>query len=281
MCSKHYIQEVLIMGRIVVLSLCCVYLAVFAGCYEKNIDTTTNIDTAINIDTAMNIHTTINTIVQAEYTANQVRIDGRLDDAVWQRAAVYRMNLSADKEKAGSRPEEGGQVQFAWDKEYFYLAATFEDSDIVAKGDKDQLHHYQLGDVCELFLKPGDKIWYWELYVTPGSKKTTFWFPSGPGSLEDYKSGLAVAAENSGTLNDRTDKDTRWTAEMAMPVKDLCARGEAFGPGSDWRVFVGRYNYSNYLQSGEIELSMTPQLSATNYHLINEYGRIDFVGGSE
>ena len=251
--------------RKIVLSLYCVCLPVFAGCYEKNIKTTT-----------------MNTAVQAEYTASPVKIDGRLDDAVWQRAAVYQMNLSADKEKAGNRLEESGQVQFAWDKEYFYLAVTFEDSDIVAEGDKDQLHHYKLGDVCELFLKPGNKIWYWELYVTPRSKKTTFWFPGGSvESLEDYKSDLAVAAENSGTLNDRTDKDTRWMAEIAMPIKDLCARGETFGPGSDWRVFVGRYNYSNYLRLGETELSMFPRLSATNYHLINEYGRVDFVAGPE
>lgn len=255
--------------RKIVLSLCCVCLGVFAGCYEKNMKTTAT-------------NTAGNTVVQAEYTASPVRIDGKLDDAVWQKAAVYQMNLSADKEKAGDRLEEGGQVQFAWDKKYFYLAVTFTDSDIVAKGDKDQLHHYRLGDVCELFLKPGNKIWYWELYVTPRSKKTTFWFPRGPGSLENYKSGLVVAAKNFGTLNNRTDKDTKWTAEMAMPVKDLCARGETFGPGSDWRVFVGRYNYSNYLRSGnETELSMIPQLSKTNYHLINEYAHVDFVGGPE
>ena len=255
--------------NIILLSMSCICLFVTAGCHNKKDAHCYTKDTKPNV------------VLDAMYSASPVKVDGKLDDDVWQRATVYQMSLSADKEKAGDRLEEGGRVQFAWDKEYFYLAVTFTDSDIVAEGDKDQLHHYLLGDVCELFLKPGDRIWYWELYVTPRSRKTTFWFPRGPGSLEDYKSELVVAAQNSGTLNDRTDKDTEWTAEMAMPVKDLCARGETFGPGSDWRVFVGRYNYSNYLRSGETELSMTPQVSETNYHLINEYGRVNFVGAPE
>lgn len=250
------------MKRIFVLSsvLSGICLFAVAGCYEK--------------------HATKGTTLRAEYTgSNPVKVDGKLDDAVWQKAVAYPMSLSADKLKAGDRLIEGGKVQFAWDEKYFYLAATFEDSDIVATGDKDQLHHYKLGDVCELFLKSDDNIWYCELYVTPRGNKTSFGFPGGSvESLEDYKSDLIVAANNIGTLNDETDKDTRWTAEMAMPVKDLTARGETFGPGSNWRVFVGRYNYSDYSNSKRAELSMLPKLSQTNYHLIDEYAHVAFVG---
>ena len=257
--------------NVISLSMCCIYLFTLAGCCKKD---------GTPCNTAKDTKSDV--MLKAEYSAAPVKVDGKLDDAVWQKAAVYQMNLSADEVKAGNRLQEGGQVQFAWDEENFYLAATFEDSDIFAEGDKDQLHHYQLGDICELFLKSGDRIFYFELYATPRGKKTTFWFPGGSvESLEDYKSNLTVAAQNDGTLNDRTDKDTKWTAEMAMPVKDLCERGETFGPGSNWRAFVGRYNYSNYLKSGETELSMAPQLSATNYHLINEYGHVDFVGATD
>lgn len=260
--------------NIVLLSICSISIFILTGgckknnaaCYVKDKDP--------------------NVMLEAAYSANPVKVDGKLDDAVWQKAAVYQMNLSVDKEKAGGCLEEGGQVQFAWDEKYFYLGVTFTDSDIVAEGDEDQLHHYKMGDVCELFLKPGDRTWYWELYVTPRGKKTTFWFPSqgrlGLAScFEDYKSDVNVAADNVGTVNDWTDKDTKWTAEMAMPVKDLCARGETFGPGSDWRILVGRYNYSYYLKSRGAELSMFPQLSKTSYHLINEYRRVDFAGGPD
>lgn len=250
------------MKKNIVLSSILLVICLFAvaGCFQKSL-----------------------TVLEAQYTPTAVNIDGKLNDPVWLNTRAYQMSLSADKEKKGSSLSEPGQVRFAWDENYFYLAASFVDSDIVAEGDEDQLHHYSLGDVCELFLKPANKTWYWELYVSPKGRKTTFWFPSQgrlglPSNFKAYKSGLVVAAQNDGTINDWSDKDKGWTAEMAMPIKDLCERGESFGPGSDWRILVGRYNYSYYLKSFGAELSMTPKLSATNYHFVKEYARLVFVG---
>jgi len=216
-----------------------------------------------------------NTMV-AKYSSVPVNIDGKLDDAAWADAEVYQMNLSRDKLKNGEKLVEAAKVKLAWDDKYFYVGVDFEDSDIVAEGDKDQLHHYSLGDVCELFLKPADSTWYWELYVTPHSKKTSFFIPGRgrlgvPSTFADYKCGLTVAGHiENGTLNNWEDRDNGWTAEMAMPIKDLTSRGNKFCEGQDWRILVARYNYSRYFDMGP-ELSMTPSLSATSYHLVNEY----------
>ncbi|MDD5708036.1 MAG: hypothetical protein PHR35_19125, partial [Kiritimatiellae bacterium] len=76
------------------------------------------------------------------------------------------------------------------------------------------------------------------------------------------------------TLNDWPDMDRGWTAEMAVPVRHLTARGEKWGPGSRWRIMVSRYNYSRYLRNRE--LSMCPPLPFSNYHLIEHYGRLVF-----
>lgn len=214
-------------------------------------------------------------IMEAKYTSTPIKIDGKLDDAAWKNAAVYNMNLPADQAVDGKQLENGGEVQMAWDDEYFYLGIKFYDGDIVAEGDKDQQMHYQLGDLCELFLKPADNSWYWELYVTPRSKKSNFWFPGWgrlglPGNFE-YECNLKVAAQNAGTVNNWQDKDKYWTGEMAMPIKDLTAHGGAFGSGADWRILVARYNYSRYLNNQGPEYSTAPKLSATNYHLLPEY----------
>lgn len=214
----------------------------------------------------------------ATYTPTPVVIDGKLDDPIWSKTPVYPLNLSADKVSQGLTLEEAGEVRLAWDDRYFYVAARFHDSDVVAEGKTDQLHHYKLGDLCELFLKPADQTWYWELYGTPAGRKTAFWFPGrgrlGLPSMEDYTCGLTVAAEVQGTLNDWRDRDEGWTVEIAMPIKDLTARGETFGPGADWRILVSRYNYSRYLTTQGPELSMTPQLTVSSYHLIEEYARL-------
>jgi hypothetical protein len=211
----------------------------------------------------------------AKYTDKPVVVDGKLDDPCWKTAAVYKLGLSADKIADDLKLNEGGEVRFAWDDKYLYLAASFEDSDVVAEGIEDGLHHYRMGDLCELFLKPENQNWYWELYVTPHGKKTTFFFPSkgrlGLPSGFAYQFDLAVAAQVDGTLNDWSDKDRKWTAEMAVPLTELTKRGEIFGVGSLWRVLIGRYNYSYYFDEG-VELSTTPQLPMTSYHLTKNYG---------
>ena len=218
--------------------------------------------------------------IEAIYSKKPVKVDGLLDEEIWSKAKVY--SLAVAKNLQSSRPlAEAGSVQLAWDEEYFYLAAKFKDSDIVAEGKKDELHHYRLGDVCELFLKPADSSWYWEFYVTPRGKKSSFWFPGrgrlGLPSCFEYSCGLKVGAHVVGTTNNWRDKDGYWTAEMAMPIKDLTAHGDKFAPGDDWRILVGRYNYSIYLDHKGPELSSAPQLSAANYHMLEEYAKLVLV----
>ena len=217
----------------------------------------------------------------ARYTKQPIKIDGKLDDPAWKDAKVYTMHLSRDKLVAGEKLMEPGQVRMAWDKNYFYLGIKFQDSNIIATGDKDQIHLYLFGDLCELFLKPANKENYIELYVTPNNKKTSFYIPNqinnGPSQFDDFVCGLKAAGYvGDGTLNKSDDNDKWWSGEMAMPVKDLEKLGEKFSSGSKWRILIARYNYLTFVgqNNGEVEYSMTPSLSRTSYHLINEYAQL-------
>jgi len=212
----------------------------------------------------------------AHYTSSPVNVDGVLDEPVWANAIMYPLSLSADNLKKGQTLQENGTARLAWDDTFFYVAVSFEDSDIIAEKDQDQAHHYQFGDLAELFLKPANSTWYWELYATPRGNKTAFFFPGrgrlGLPSCDAYTCGLQTAAQCQGTLNLWQDRDQSWTAEFAMPLKDLTAWGDSFAPGADWLVMVSRYNYSRYLS--HTELSMTPSLSASNYHLNEDYAAL-------
>ena len=226
-------------------------------------------------------------IMVAKYTEKPVVIDGNLDDAVWKKAVRYSMCLS--KDSGTDAPKEGGEVMLAWDEETLYVGAHLVDSDIVQKGEEDQSHFYTTGDLLEVFLKPEKEEWYWELYGTPNNKKTVFWFPSRK-FLGVFKNmdrwtkdliDIKVAAHLGGTLNDSRNKDRYWTIEMALPARQIAPwymftprEEHYFGPGSEWRVLISRYNHSRYLE--KTELSMFPQLSKTNYHLLEEYGIIHF-----
>jgi len=217
-------------------------------------------------------------VMTARYTGTPINVDGRLDEPVWKQARVYTMNLAEDLTAQGQTLEQQGQVRLAWDKHYLYIGFTFYDFDLVAQGTGDEQPHYQLGDVAEVFLKPRENTWYWELYVTPGGKKTRYWFP-GSGRLGlaaglSHPNTISVGAQNQGTLNDWKDRDESWTAEMAIPVSELTVLGDSFGPERDWRILIGRYNYSRYRSQAGPEISMTPQIQTTSFHRTGEYARL-------
>ena len=215
-------------------------------------------------------------IMIAVRAAQPVKIDGHLDDAVWQDAPAYELNLSRDKLDEGKTLIEGGTARLAYDDKYLYAAFDFTDSDVVAEGKQDDILHFRFGDVAELFVSPDGRPYYWELYATPAQRKTAFFFPSRgrmelPSSIE-YQCGLKVAAHVQGTLNHWRDRDRGWTGEMAMPIADLTAEGDKFDSSQAWSIFVGRYNHSVYFT--EQELSMTPVLPKTNYHLRDHYAKL-------
>ena len=219
--------------------------------------------------------------MQAHYTATPITLDGRLDEPIWRTATAYAMNLGDDMAAKGATLQDGGEARFAWDDTHLYVGIRLDDGDIVAESDEDQAHHYQTGDVAEVFLKPENNTWYWELYATPHGRKSHFWFAGrgyvGLPSIAEYDMELDVAARIDGTLNNWRDRDTGWTAEMAIPIAELTRHGDAFGPGSQWRVLVARYNYSRYIDLRSAELSMTPKLHATDYHRHEDYGVLEFV----
>lgn len=214
----------------------------------------------------------------AKYTETPVKVDGVLDDEAWETAVAYPLHLGLDQLEQGNTLHEPGEVRLTWDDEFLYVGVLFHDSDIVAEGVKDQEHHYLTGDLAEVFLKPDANTWYWELYVTPHSKKTHLWFPGsgrlGLKSSEDNDMELYVAAQCQGTLNDWRDRDESWTAEMAIPIRELKRYGDDFGPEAAWTILVARYNYSRYLPLRGPELSMTPQLPITSFHYHDGYAAL-------
>lgn len=212
--------------------------------------------------------------LHAKYTAEPIEVDGKLDEGVWSTAKRYPLSLSQDKLGEGEVLIDGATVQLAHDQDYLYVAVNYQDSDVVAEGEADHEHHYQLGDVAEVFIKPRRESWYWEMYVTPKGHKTAFFFPGRgrlgiPSHFLGADIDLEVAAQVNGTLNEWKDRDTGWTGEMRFSKADFSEVGVPFTADEAWSILVSRYNYSRYLSYKE--LSMCPPLSKTNYHHYEGY----------
>ena len=198
-------------------------------------------------------------------------IESGLYEEIQERATAYPFAFSTDRE---GTPIEGAEVWFAWNQSGLYVGAALEDSFLIAKNRADEELHFESGDVFELFVKPADDSYYWEMYATPFGNKTTLFFPR---EREDMILDQFLHAHKYQALHVASSKTPQgWKAEMWVPAEQLTALGAGWGPGAEWTLFCGRYNYNNE-QLADPELSMAPALSATNYHLTAEYAALRFL----
>jgi hypothetical protein len=226
--------------------------------------------------------------VIAKYTAEPIKIDGKMNEKAWAAAPAYDLVLplksfstlpESQQKHLGSKLQEKGSVKVLWDENYIYVAAEFEDSDVMNEGKEDQSHFYSTGDLIEVFLKPAGENYYWEIYGTPNNKKTWYFFPSRgrivfPACASYLPKDLSVATSVDGTLNNWRDKDKGCIIELAIPIKELTAYGAKLDNSANWTVMFGRYNYSAYLN--KIELTAYPLLSNVNFHICEEYAKLRF-----
>ena len=184
---------------------------------------------------------------------------------------TYPFAFSSDREGA---PQEGATVRFGWDDSGLYVFVELVDSSLIALNREDEQLHFETGDVFELFIKPLNDTYYLEMYAIPSGNKTTLFFPRDRSGMEldDFLRGhnfhgLEVSVE---------ETSTGWNAQLFVPATQLTALGATWGAGAEWTVFCGRYNYASE-ELVDPELSMTPPLSKTNYHLTDEYALLKLV----
>jgi len=207
-------------------------------------------------------------------TSTAIKIDGKLNEPAWTSAKSINF-----KRMPPYKCTEKAHAKILWDDSYIYFAGVFYDSDIVQEANQDGQHHYATGDLMEVFLKPQNKTYYWEVFATPNNKKTSF-FRLSRGRIglpsNNYKMpGLVAASSCTGTLNNPSDYDTLWTVEIAIPIKELEKNGEKITSGKIWRFLLGRYNYSAYLDRKELTMSGNP--CGGNFHNFKSWNYLKLV----
>jgi hypothetical protein len=217
-----------------------------------------------------------------------IQLDGKLDEAAWGKGqqvenfivapAMNWMTFAMDPaRRAGSRTH----ARLLWDDKYLYVGAEMEDRDLYCVTPKGHDLPWAADDVIELFVKPSDdKPYYWELHVVPsGGTRDYFYARRGAGNAArwiKYQSGMQAAVTTVGTLDDWTDRDTKWTAELRVPWSAFDRWGGKPKVGDLWRFLLSRYDYSVHLEDG-VELSAAAPLSWQNFHQFEEYPYLTFA----
>lgn len=203
-----------------------------------------------------------------------------INNPVWNKQPGYAfMKLACQLDDLHRTALEEGVVKFLYDDNYFYVRAELTDSDVVNNARANGGFLYRDGDLLEVFVKPVDKPYYWEIYGTPNKLFSCFHYRSR-GTLglatgfivDDCK--ILVDARVNGTMNDPRDVDRSWTVLIAIPAKELTRHGAAWTAGSKWQIMAARYNYSRYLSA--FENSSYPQVPFSN-HALEHYAVMELL----
>lgn len=191
------------------------------------------------------------------YTDEQIVIDGNLDKKVWQQAEWTDLFVDIEGDKK-PLPSQNTKVKMLWDSTYLYIAAQLDEEHIWAYLENHDDIVFRDNDF-EIFIDPdNDAKNYFEFEIN--AKQTVFDLflphPYRHSSFAlhnwDFK-GIKYAVKIDGTLNNGTDKDKKWTVEVAIPFTDL-----SFGldngrpdPEKPWRINFSRVEWDTKWENGK------------------------------
>ncbi len=154
-------------------------------------------------------------------TTEALKIDGRLDEAVWQ-SAKWTEEFSDIEGDKKPKPRLATRAKMLWDDKYFYVGAELKEPHVWATLTEHDSVIFQDNDF-EIFVDPdGDNHQYYEFEV---NALNTFWELYLPKPYKDGGSadnswdipGLQCQTFVDGSLNDPSDTDRGWYVEIAIP----------------------------------------------------------------
>jgi hypothetical protein len=190
-------------------------------------------------------------------------VDGRLDDACWQRAPVTAVDFVMGKpgQKADRIPMK---CRLTWDDQYLFIGYETFDDNLIAVGTGEEqgpaanrregakIHDPPVKiDVAEFFITCGDDHHFWEFHHNARNQFNDVWcaviddkqpvtktalarygihFGHGehleddPGAKASFAAAVTLKPKADGaasTINDDSDTDTGYTAELRLPWAGL------------------------------------------------------------
>jgi hypothetical protein len=203
------------------------------------------------------------------------KIDGKLDDEVWAKAASTGSFVDTlTGGAAGFRTE----AKVAWDDSFLYVAFQNQDDDVwsTLKKRDDKLWTQE---VVEVFIDAnGDGKDYIELQVNPHNAVFDSYLPKHRDNQNDWNSKLKSAVVVEGTLDKRDDRDKGWTVEIAIPWADTKGRGDyelKLPPavGDTWRINLFRMELPK--NKPQLAGAWSPPLIG-DFHKLDRFGQLVF-----
>ena len=202
----------------------------------------------------------------------EIKIDGKLDEPAWQRAAETGPFVNVTGEKK-SKPLTN--VKLLWNDTHLFIAFECRDDDIWTEFKKRDDPLYRQETIEIMIDADGSESSYYELQVNPLNAVYDAYFPERRRNMDlKWDSKLKSAVSVDGTVNKREDKDKGWTVEMALPIASI--KDAAVKPpkaGDFWKVNF--YRMEKPKKGGTVASMWSPTLVG-DFHTLNRFGAIKF-----
>lgn len=214
-----------------------------------------------------------------EHARGEITIDGKADEADWQRAPLSPLFTSA----AGGRPLTGSaRARLLYDQTNLYAFIEVEDTEVFSPYSKHDDSLWK-ADVVELFIDAdGNRKGYIELQVNPRGAHFDAWFPVNrhkPHHFE-WTSKMVSKVVVHGTIDNRKDVDRGWDVEIAIPLADVKGMDADMAvsippqPGESWRLNVVRVDKPKDDQLGA---STWSPITIRDFHALNRMLTVVFA----
>jgi Carbohydrate family 9 binding domain-like len=208
-------------------------------------------------------------------------IDGKLDEAAWQKAASSGEFVDVGTGVVNPRLPVQGQVRLLWDDSFLYVG--FEVKDMSIRGgfptDAKDPHLWER-DTVEIMIDPdgdGDNKNYYEIQINPQNLVFDSQFddynqprggPAGPFGHQEWMANQESAVVLRGKIDDDREKDDGYVVEAKIPwVSFSKANKVPPEPGTFWRM-----NF--YAMENNGGVAWSPILGMGNFHKAARFGRV-------
>lgn len=203
-------------------------------------------------------------------------VDGKLCDPAWRTAPPVGLVLSTTGKPATKKTT----ARMCWDDTNLYVCFDCEDTDIWGTyTERDDLVYAE--EVVEIFASPSCSLTsYYEINVSP---RNTVFDARIQDPIEGHPTtsvntwnceGIRTAVVVDGTLDNRTDVDRGWTAELAIPFAGLATHTAR--RGERWRLNLYRIDLTP--KPAEFQAWSPTFFKPAAFHIPEWFGTVFFCG---
>jgi hypothetical protein len=208
----------------------------------------------------------------AHRASGPIDIDGVLSEPAWDKAERAGPLLrSLDGKPASANTS----ARILWDDEALYVAFQSEDPNLATPFYRDDEPLYT-SNAVEIFLNPsGDLARYDEIELAPSNALFDASFTGRRQGMDlGWSSRARHAVHLDGTLNDPSDVDRGWTAELAIPFAALTGMPRPRpARGDEWRFNLYRLRQGPG-QPGEGQAYSPPMVG--DFHAVDRFAVLRF-----